>query len=131
MRVREPFDVDRLRVGGDGCFICEYLAGNPRYPHLEIARTDTAVAFFNRFPTLLGYVLVAPLLHLEQVTGDFSVDAYLDLQRFVYRIAEALRRVLSPERVYILSLGRQAANDSSALARGAPAIRRPPGGAAV
>jgi diadenosine tetraphosphate (Ap4A) HIT family hydrolase len=34
----------------------------------------------------------------------------LELQRLLYRVAEALRTLLRPERVYILSLGSQAAN---------------------
>lgn len=64
----------------------------------------------NKYPTLEGYVLVAPLDHREQVTGDMSAAEYLQIQEFVYRVAEAVRKVMQPERVYILSLGSQAAN---------------------
>jgi diadenosine tetraphosphate (Ap4A) HIT family hydrolase len=64
----------------------------------------------NKYPTLEGYVLVAPLDHLEQVTGDMSAAGYLELQAFVYCVAEAVRKVMEPERVYILSLGSQSAN---------------------
>src|SRR5204863_5214575 len=59
---------------------------------------------------LHGYTLVAPLEHREQVTGDFSVDEYLELQKRVYRVAEALRQEVPAERVYILSLGSQQGN---------------------
>ena len=62
------------------------------------------------YPTLYGYTLVAPRQHREQVTGDFTLDEYLALQRIVYRVAEALRRVMLTERVYILSLGSQQGN---------------------
>jgi diadenosine tetraphosphate (Ap4A) HIT family hydrolase len=55
-------------------------------------------------------VIVAPKTHREQVTGDFDEEQYLSLQRFIYAIAEGMRRLLSPERLYILSLGSQAAN---------------------
>ena len=44
------------------------------------------------------------------MTGDFTLDEYLALQRIVYRVAEALRRVMLTERVYILSLGSQQGN---------------------
>ncbi len=64
----------------------------------------------NRYPTLEGYVLVAPLDHREQVTGDMSAAEYLELQEFIYVVAEAVRKVMQPERVYILSLGSQIAN---------------------
>ena len=110
MRERKPFDVERLKPKSGTCFICEYLRGNPDYPHAEVARTGSAVAFMNRYPTLEGYVLVAPLDHLEQVTGDMTAAGYLKLQAFVYDVAEAVREIMAPERVYILSLGSQAAN---------------------
>lgn len=109
---RVPFDVGAYvsRSTSGRCFVCEYLSGNPDYAHDTIAETDTAIAFLNRYPTLFGYTIVAPKAHLEQVTGDFSEDEYLELQRFLYRVAEAMRLVLAPERIYVLSLGSQAAN---------------------
>ncbi|MGH2593425.1 MAG: HIT family protein, partial [Anaerolineae bacterium] len=59
---------------------------------------------------LYGYTLVAPREHREQVTGDFTIDEYLALQRRVYRVAEALRQEVPTERMYILSLGSQQGN---------------------
>ena len=109
---RVPFDLATYvqRATSGRCFICEYLRGNPDYAHERIAETDTAVAFLNKYPTLFGYVIVAPKDHREHVTGDFSEDEYVDLHRFVHRVAEAMRRVLAPERIYVLSLGSQTAN---------------------
>jgi diadenosine tetraphosphate (Ap4A) HIT family hydrolase len=109
---RVPFDlaayVERTMSGR--CFICEYLRGNPDYRHDRIAETDTAVAFLNKYPTLFGYVIVAPKAHREHVTGDFSETEYVELQRFIHRVAEAMRRVLLPERIYVLSLGSRSTN---------------------
>jgi diadenosine tetraphosphate (Ap4A) HIT family hydrolase len=109
---RQPVDVDDYvrRVGQGPCFICELVAGNPDYHHHIIYQDDTAIAFLNKYPTLYGYTLVAPKEHLEQVTSDFTLHEYLALQRVVYRVAEALRRVVPSERVYILSLGSQQGN---------------------
>jgi diadenosine tetraphosphate (Ap4A) HIT family hydrolase len=53
---------------------------------------------------------VAPREQRDQVTGGFSVEEHLDLQRVMYRVTEALRAVAQPERVYILSLGSQQRN---------------------
>lgn len=53
---------------------------------------------------------MAPKEHREHVTGDFDETEYIELQRFIFRIAEAIRHVLAPERIYILSLGSRAAN---------------------
>ena len=112
MHRKVAFDVGGLaeRAVSGPCFICEYLNGRPGYEHIEVARTPDAVAFLNKFPTLYGYVLVAPIKHLEQVTGDFNEDAFVALQRLIFRISEAVRAELNPERVYILSLGSQKAN---------------------
>jgi diadenosine tetraphosphate (Ap4A) HIT family hydrolase len=109
---RQPVDVDDYvrRVCQGSCFICELVAGNPDYHHHIIYQDDTAIAFLNKYPTLYGYTLVAPKEHLEQVTSDFTLHEYLALQRVVYRVAEALRRVVPSERVYILSLGSQQGN---------------------
>ena len=92
------------------CFICEFLKRNPEYRHRLVAETDQAIAFLDRFPTMFGRVIVAPKMHLEQVTGDFTQEEYLELQAFIYKVSEAVRSVLKPERIYILSLGSQAAN---------------------
>jgi diadenosine tetraphosphate (Ap4A) HIT family hydrolase len=86
------------------------VAGNPEFRHHIVYEDKTFVAFLNRYPTLYGYVLVAPKEHREQVTGDFSRDEYIALQRVVHRVGEALRRVVPTERLYILSLGSQHGN---------------------
>ncbi len=92
------------------CFICEIVAGNPAYRHHIVYEDAQNIAFLNKYPTLYGYVLVAPKEHREQVTGDFSVEEYLALQRVIYRVAEAVRQEVQAERVYILSLGSQQGN---------------------
>jgi diadenosine tetraphosphate (Ap4A) HIT family hydrolase len=111
-RARKPFDLEGLvkRSTSGRCFICEFLQGNPAYKHHVVAETDAAIAFLAKYPTLYGYVLVAPKQHVEQVTGDFDENVYLELQSLIYRVSEAIRTVLAPERMYILSLGSQAAN---------------------
>jgi diadenosine tetraphosphate (Ap4A) HIT family hydrolase len=112
MLPRRPLDLEsykqRSRTGP--CFVCEIVAGNPEYRHHVIYEDEAAIAFLNTYPTLYGYILVAPREHREQVTGDFTGPEYLDLQRLIDRIAEALRREVPTERIYILSLGSQQGN---------------------
>jgi diadenosine tetraphosphate (Ap4A) HIT family hydrolase len=106
-----PVDFEAIRARLRGrCFICEMLAGNLEFRHHVVYEDETAVAFLNRYPTLYGYVLVAPREHREQVTSDFRRDEYLALQEVVHRVGEAVRRVVPTERLYILSLGSQAGN---------------------
>jgi diadenosine tetraphosphate (Ap4A) HIT family hydrolase len=112
MSQRQAFDLQTYirDIQTRPCFICEMVAGNPAYAHEIIYEDDRAIAFLNKYPPLYGYVLVAPRAHREQVTGDFTPDEYLALQQVIYRVAEAVRQVVKPERVYILSLGSQQGN---------------------
>lgn len=109
---RERLDLDMyLQEVAQGCFICRLIQEDPTLPlHQVIWRGREAIAFLNRFPTVYGYTLVAPVAHHEQVTGDFTLHHYLGLQRIVHAVAEAVRQALKPERVYVLSLGSQQAN---------------------
>jgi ATP adenylyltransferase len=103
------FSAVRDALGGR-CFICELLAGNPDFAHHIVYEDEHAVAFLNRYPPLYGYVLVAPREHREEVTGDFRPDEYLRLQEVVHRVGEAIREVVSTDRLYILSLGSREGN---------------------
>jgi diadenosine tetraphosphate (Ap4A) HIT family hydrolase len=49
-------------------------------------------------------------VHREHVTGDFSEDAYVALQRVVHRMGEAVRRAVPTERLCVLSLGSRQGN---------------------
>lgn len=91
------------------CFICEMIAGRLEGNYI-IYQDELCIAFLNKYPTLYGYALLAPIQHKEQVTGDFTLEEYLALQKRLYRLAEAVRRSVAPERVYILSLGSQQGN---------------------
>jgi diadenosine tetraphosphate (Ap4A) HIT family hydrolase len=108
---RRRVDFEAIRHNLEGrCFICEFLAGNPEFAHVLVYEDEDAVAFLNKYPSLYGYVLVAPREHREQVTGDFSTAEYLRLQAVVHRVGEAVRRSVPTERLYILSLGSQQGN---------------------
>jgi len=111
MPTRVPFDLDAYirRIQNSPCFICEMVAGRLRGNHI-IYQDDCSIAFLNKYPMLYGYALVAPIAHREQVTADFTLAEYLALQANVYRVAEAVRRSVPAERVYILSLGSQQGN---------------------
>ncbi len=111
MNNRQAFDLDSYieHIQNHPCFICEMIAGRLDGNHV-IYQNDHFIAFLNKYPTLYGYALVAPITHKEQVTGDFTLEEYLTLQRAVYQVAEAVRRTVIAERVYILSLGSQQGN---------------------
>lgn len=108
---RKPFDLESYiqKIQSSPCFICELVAGRLNGNHI-IHRSDAFIIFLNKYPVLYGHVLVAPIQHREQVTGGFELDEYLRLQEAVYRTAEAVRKTIESERIYILSLGSQQGN---------------------
>lgn len=85
------------------------IAGRLNGNHV-IYQDDEFIVFLNKYPSLYGYALVAPIAHKEQVTGDFTIEEYLSLQRAIYEVSEAVRRTVDTERIYILSLGSQQGN---------------------
>jgi diadenosine tetraphosphate (Ap4A) HIT family hydrolase len=111
MKARKPFELDSYieRIQNSPCFICEMIAGRLSGNHI-IQQNDKSIIFLNKYPSLYAYTLVAPIKHKEQVTGDFSLKEFLALQRTVYQTAEAVRKTVEAERVYILSLGSQQGN---------------------
>jgi ATP adenylyltransferase len=92
------------------CFVCRMVEGDVRFPENIIHEDNRALVFLDGYPRAYGYTLVAPKEHLEQVTGDFTVEEYLDLQRLVYRVAEAVREEVGAERVYLYTFGSNQGN---------------------
>jgi diadenosine tetraphosphate (Ap4A) HIT family hydrolase len=109
---RKPFNTEAYieTIQSSPCFICGLVADPSVNPHHIIYENEETIVFLNKYPVLFGYSLVAPKAHKEHVTGDFTREAYLRLQEIIYAVAEATRRYVRPERVYILSLGSQQAN---------------------
>jgi diadenosine tetraphosphate (Ap4A) HIT family hydrolase len=94
----------------DPCFVCEIAAGTNDLPQHFVYQDDRAVAFLDAYPRAYGYTLVAPKEHREQVTGDFTMEEYLDLQRLVYRVTEAVRQEVGAERMYLYTFGSNQGN---------------------
>ena len=86
------------------CFICSIVSGE-RDDHLVVFRDDVCVAFLGKWPTLLGYTLLAPLEHRTDVIDAFTADEYVELQRRVHRVGRAVSEAVPTDRLYVLSLG--------------------------
>lgn len=110
-----PFDLDayerRVRTdAADGrCFICSIVT-RERDDHVEVYRDDLCIAFLARFPTLVGYTLLAPLEHRADVVGSFTEAEYVELHRRVHRLGRAISAAVPTERLYVLSLGSHQGN---------------------
>ncbi len=99
---------ERARTGP--CFICSIVARDPEFPAHIVYEDELAIAFLDKYPHMYGHTLVAPREHREQVTGDFTVEEYVALQRVVHRVAEAVREEVGAARVYLLPLGSNEGN---------------------
>jgi ATP adenylyltransferase len=105
-RYAPNLDLYHERARTRPCFVCRIVARDPDFSdHHIVYEDDSVIAFFYRWSTQRGYTLVAPKDHGGQATGNFTVDEYLALQRVVCRVAEACRKGVGAERVYVLSLG--------------------------
>ncbi len=111
-RARVSFDsaayARRSRQGR--CFVCAIVAGDHAYHHHIVYQDADTIAFLNRYPTLLGYCLVAPRQHVENWAHELTEAQFLELQRVTYRVARAVAAAVPTERMYSLSLGSRQAN---------------------
>ena len=102
-QVRESRDAGR-------CFICRIVSDSHSYRHQVIYEDGETIAFLSRYPTLLGYCLVAPRRHAEDWVRELDEAEFLALQQVVRRVAVAVAAVVPVERMYCLSLGSQQGN---------------------
>jgi len=110
--VKIPFDVDAYvaRTRSGPCFVCALVAGEPGAEHHLVYDDDEFVGFLARYPTLLGYCVVAPKRHVEDWVDGLDPDEFLRLQTVIRQVAAALKATVPVERVYSLSLGSRQGN---------------------
>jgi ATP adenylyltransferase len=87
------------------CFVCRMSEGNARFPENIIYEDERHLVFLDGYPRAYGYTLVAPKDHREQVTGDFTMEEYIELQKLIYRVTEAVRQEVGAERMYVFTFG--------------------------
>ena len=98
----------RARTGP--CFLCQIIARHPDFPADIVYEDDLVIACLDKYPRVAGYTLLAPRAHHQNVTADFTPTEYLELQRRLHRVAEAVRLETAAERIYLLSLGSHQGN---------------------
>src|SRR5215467_9266334 len=110
---------ERSRKGP--CFVCAYLSGHADYEHEPIYADDHVVGFLSRYPTLLGYTIVAPRAHVVDVTGDRKL--FRRVNDVVHDVAEGPEDG-APDRADIPHVaGQPSGQRPCALARRTPAAR--------
>jgi hypothetical protein len=80
----------------DPCFMCRMVDGDILFPENIVYEDERFLVFLDGYPRAYGYTLVAPKEHREQVTGDFTMEEYIRLQKLIYRVTEAVRQEVGP-----------------------------------
>lgn len=109
-RYHIDYDAFHHQAQSGPCFICEIVKAHPNYPAHIVYEDESSLAFLDKYPIQYGHTLVTRREHREQVTGDFSEEEYVNLQRSVHRVAEAVREEVQAERIYIFTLGSNQGN---------------------
>ena len=114
MKVYERYhpNMDALHNGfrTGPCFVCQIVARDPRFPAHIVYEDERYIAFLDKYPRQAGYTLVCPKRHMVHITADFGADEYLDLQRLVYDVCEAVRQEVDAERMYVFAFGSNQGN---------------------
>ena len=92
------------------CFVCRMVDGDILFSENIVYEAERFLVFLDGYPRAYGYTLVAPKEHREQVTGDFTMEKYIGLQRLVYRVTDAVRQEVGAERMYIFTFGANEGN---------------------
>ena len=92
------------------CFVCRMVEGDIGFPENVVFENERCLVFLDGYPRAYGYTLVAPKEHSEQVTGDFTIEEYTELQQLIYKVTEAVRREVGAERMYIFTFGANEGN---------------------
>jgi ATP adenylyltransferase len=93
----------------DGCFMCQAAAAKndaERRQRLVLWASEHTLVMMNKFPYVNGHLLIAPKVHLPEMT-DLDDALLLDLQKQTNDAIRLLRRALSPQGFNIgINLGR-------------------------
>ena len=94
----------------EACLFCGIVKGSPGSMQYIVYEDDKYIAFLDGYPRQYGYTLVCPKQHVEQITQDFSLDAYLKIHTLIYHITEAVREEVDAERMYVFTFGSNQGN---------------------
>lgn len=73
-------------------------------PSYKIAEDDNYYAFLDIFPNAKGHTLVIPKQETDKIF-DLDLDTYTGLMQFSYRVAKALEKTITCNRIGISVVG--------------------------
>ena len=110
---RIKLDIDKYKkIAGKECFICNIVnGGDKRDEHVIIDENEHFIAFLNNYPTEAGHSLVCPKKHIRHIFKDLDDSQYIEFLKYAKKIGSAIQDALSPDRMYLVSVGSNELND--------------------
>ena len=97
----KQFDIQKLeKIPKDKCFICKHQIDNEDI----VFENDKFIAFLDMYPPTKGYTILAIKKHLEDIT-ELSENDYLEFQKILFQISEAIKKAYNPKRICLLNSG--------------------------
>lgn len=97
----KQFDIKKLeKIPKENCFICK----NQIDKEDIIYEDKKLIAFLDLYPPTKGYTILAIKRHCEDIT-ELTETEYLHLQKILFKISTAIKKVFNPKRICLLNSG--------------------------
>ena len=97
----KQFDIQKLeKIPKDKCFICKHQIDDEDI----VFENDKFIAFLDMYPPTKGYTILAIKKHIEDIT-ELSENDYLEFQKILFQISEAIKKTFNPKRICLLNSG--------------------------
>jgi histidine triad (HIT) family protein len=97
----KQFDIQKLgKIPKDKCFICKHQIDDEDI----VFENDKFIAFLDMYPPTKGYTILAIKKHIEDIT-ELSEKDYLEFQKILFQISEAIKKIFNPKRICLLNSG--------------------------
>lgn len=95
------FDIKKIeKISKEKCFICKKEIEE----YNLIFEDRNCIAFLDSYPPTKGYTLLAVKKHIEDIS-ELPEKEYVDVQRIVFKISDAIKRAFNPKRICLLNSG--------------------------
>lgn len=95
------FDIKKLKkITRENCFICQNKINTENI----VFENKNFIAFLDYYPSTLGYTLLAPKKHYEDIS-EFSKKEFDEMKNILFRIVKSIKKNLKPDRIYLLNTG--------------------------
>jgi len=97
----KQFDIKQIeKMPKEKCFICKRQIADQDI----IYEDKNMIAFLDLYPPTKGYTILAVKKHIEDIS-ELSEKEYLEIQKILFKISEAIKSAYHPKRICLLNSG--------------------------